>query len=193
MAERLALIRDLRYVSRHPVMRRALLAELVLAVVVIGVAVLLWIPNRQQHAELRVEVEQVRTEHKRQQEIEGVLAAAGRTRAMLAAAKQRLDATVEQADQVARLHEIAGRHGVVILSESNRQGDSREGYLQLLQEVVLIGDYIAIRRVIDDIYTLPSMTLPWDIVLAAADENGGKVRASMLLVTYQRVDAGGAE
>lgn len=185
MAERLPFIKELRYVSRHPGLRLLSAVTLLLAVSVVGFVLAMWVPSRHHHAGLLQQAELKRVEQARARQVAAVAGTAAQAAELLRDAHQRLEARVEQAEQVARLHELAARHGVTILSESNQQGERREGYATVLQEIVLAGEYVAMRRLVEEIYRFPTLTVPWDVTLTAG-QGDAQVRGVLLLATYRR-------
>ncbi len=189
MIERTSWGEELRYARRHPGVKLALGAAALSLVLTSALAVSYWRPAQQRHADLTARAHALRAE------VAATLRARELARAYAAAqqdlerVRERLAAGAGQAQLVNRLYRLARERGVAILSESNQEGRARGGYVPLVQELALAGDYRGVRGFLQDACALPTWTVIREVRLSRKRAAPRRLRAVVTLATYRERSA----
>jgi len=176
---------SLSYSARHPFVRTGLLANAVLAVVLLMVTAVVWWPAQREQTTL---IDQI--DIKRRAVVEAVRAA-DIVRAYESAARsidmveKKLNASASQADLVRHLARIAGKRQVRIVSESYSEAKAPTEYQSLFLDLSVEGRYIAFRDFLLDIPTLPTWIEVQDARIERARDASGSIKAQIRLMTYR--------
>lgn len=189
-----ALIEAFLYSLRHPLVKAGLWSALATAAICVAVTLGFWWPPHSDSQDLMDRIESKR------REVVSSMYAAELTRAYTRAQREvpelekKLDNVGSQSDLVGNLGRLAGKTGVRILSESYNEGKPQGIYIPLHIDLVLQGNYSALRDFFHGVPGLPVWSEIQDARLERTRESGGLVKAQIRLATYRKaaVSQGGA-
>jgi Tfp pilus assembly protein PilO len=173
-----------RYVLLHPPLRMAAWAAAFFLALDLVVLVGFWGPAAFRHHWLEKSIgEYRRTEREMRQAGEY----AGRYE-QLVKKTDRLEAkwknSATQADLIESLTRLSSKNKLKVVSQDFDVAPAKGGGQSLKQNLALVGNYTSIRHFLDDVESLPTLTVVEQARLERAGETGSKVRAILQLCTY---------
>lgn len=182
------LARQLRYASRFPANRYALLLLPVMLLLLLLVWLLLWRPMAVEHAALKHSVDETRQSLVSMMRLNELRHEYDQTLHAVEAIEQKLERVIPLSEYVERLNGLAQQHKVQIINESRQTGEIQNGYLPIYQELVLEASYESVRRFLSGLSSLPTWTVVNELRLDR-QRNTRLLKASLVLVTFQKQSA----
>lgn len=167
----------------------AVLAGLAVAIVGVTLATAAWwgvrAPAVRAHDAAHADLARIATERAaldRRQELSARYADLGAEADILAA---RLEAGAERSALVRRFTDLSTSAGTRIIHGANNLGRPREGIVPVLQDLTVEGSYTQVRRFLQSVTALDTLTVPVEIDLSA-NADGTLVRGNLRFMTLSR-------
>ncbi|MGD8712713.1 MAG: hypothetical protein PVG50_07695, partial [Thiohalophilus sp.] len=151
--------RKVRYATRFPATRYALLALPVAALLLLGTWLLLWRPEAVRHAELQASVNETRQSLISLMRLQELRDDYDNTLQAVESVETKLERVIPLSEYVKRLNSLAQQHRVQIINESRKTGKLQGEYLPIYQELVLEASYESMRRFLSGLSSLPTWTV----------------------------------
>jgi len=176
---------------RHPKVKRAGLAAGILVLADLLILAGFWLPAALSHHRLESAIEARRSAKLAAARALETAQSYDRLSHRSEALEAKWKTPVTQSGLVESLTRSAARHGLKVLSQDFDVKSLPGGGRAYEQNLSLSGDYTSLRRFLSGLEDLPTLTVVEQARLEREGAAGGKVRAVLVLLTYQKT-AGGA-
>lgn len=176
----------LRYSLRCKAVRNGAIAASMTAILCLSVALAWWGPAKREQTQLLRDIGIKRaamTEAMRTDQV-----ASAQRKALTAAAQleKKLEMRAGQADLIRGVARHASKRNVRVVSQSFDEGRAQRGESSLYLDIGLLGNYEALRLLLNDLAALPMWIEVVETRIERTDESGSQVRAQLRLLTYRR-------
>lgn len=186
-----AVLGDVRFALRHPVLRRMLyvLGGVTLAAVLVILAYLL--PAWQEQGRLDHDLARMRKQLAERRGRADLVKAVERASGQIELIEKKLDARGVQLTLVNQLNQLARRNGIRIASESFDEGKVQDGYAPLFHELTVEGGYAGLRRFLADLEHMPTFSVVREASIAPIGEGTQQLKVHLRMVTYRKAPGPG--
>jgi Tfp pilus assembly protein PilO len=179
------LIGALRYSLRCGGVRLGAQAALATALVCLLVALAWWGPAMREQMRLQQAIDAHRAEAVEALRSSRVAHAQREALHAVAVLEKKLELRAGQAELIQGIARLASQRGVRVISQSFDQGRVQSGDAPLYLELGLLGNYPALRGLMDDLATLPMWIELVEARIDRAGESGAPLKAQLRLLTYR--------
>lgn len=176
---------NVRYSFRHPVVKTGGFVFLFSLVVLSLVIVLVWLPPKTEYSETEQTVNQIKNEIIVLNQLAGISPGYDAMSETLIKIDQKLKSSTSLAEFTRKLYSLADKYKVKLVSKTSRDGQVKDGYKVLYQELTLQGRYESIRQFISSLRDMPSWTLIKDARLKRKKSNNELI-GDFVLVSYTK-------
>jgi Tfp pilus assembly protein PilO len=182
---RTGVIGALRYSLRCGGVRLGAQAALATALVCLLVALAWWGPAMREHMRLQQAIDARRAEAGEAMRSSRVARSQREALPAVALLEKKLAVRAGQAELIQGIARLASRRGVRVISQSFDPGRAQSGDAPLYLELGLLGNYDALRGLMDDLATLPMWIELVEARIDRAGESGAPLKAQLRLLTYR--------
>jgi hypothetical protein len=175
---------------KHPKVRRASGAALAFAGVDLLILAAFWMPAAWEHHRLEKALEDDRNAKLEASQAREFVLGYVRLSRLAEILEAKWKTPVTQAGLVESLTRTAALHRLKVLSQDFDEKSLPEGGTALEQNLSLSGDYASLREFLGSLESLPTLTVVSQARLERVGSSGGKVQATLLLLTYQKSPGG---
>jgi Tfp pilus assembly protein PilO len=179
------LIGAVRYSLRCGGVRLGAQAALATALFGLLVALAWWGPAMREQMRLQQVIDAHRAEAGEAMRSSRVAHAQREALLAVAMLEKKLEVRAGQAELIQGIAGLASQRGVRVISQSFDQGRVQSGDAPLYLELGLLGNYPALRGLMDDLATLPMWIELVEARIDRAGESGTPLKAQLRLLTYR--------
>lgn len=175
---------------KHPKLQRAALAASVFAFLDLLILVVFWMPAAWGHYQLEKAIEENRSARLKAAHSREAVESYARLSHLAGIFEDKWKTPVTQAGLVESLTRSATRHRLRVLSQNFDVKNLPDGGMVFEQNLSLSGNYESLRDFLGGLDDLPNLTVVRQARLEREGEAGAKVRATLLVLTYQKSPGG---
>jgi hypothetical protein len=173
-----------RYALLHPKVKRAALAASFFLVLDLVLLAVFWGPAAFRYYRLEKGIEDFRQAEKTTQQAREEAQLYGQLVKRVKVLESKWDTAVTQSGLIKSLTKLSAKNGLKVVSQDFDVAAARGGGRSFKQNLALVGTYTSLRRFLEDLENLPTLTVVQQARLERVGEAGGQVRAILQLCTY---------
>ncbi len=175
---------------KHPKVRRAAWAALAFALVDFLILAAFWMPAAWGHHRLKNAIDDYRSAKLEAAHAKETVESYDRLSRLSQTLETKWKTPVTQSGLVESLTRSAAKYRLKVLSQDFEVKSLAGSGTAFEQNLSLSGDYTSLRRFLDGLEDLPTLTVVRQARLDREGGAGGRVRATLLLLTYQKNQGG---
>ena len=175
---------EIRFTLRHPVVRSGSIAALFALSVFVIAFIFVWYPSASRHHEIQQDISQLRNKLVTQSKLNGLSRSYFSTQKMLEKIERKLDSTTSLAEFTHALNRLASKNKIKIISKLSRDSQVQQNYKIQYQELVLQGEYKALRHFILGLRDMPVWTLIKEVRLKKK-KGSDELIVDIVIASYQ--------
>lgn len=174
------------YSLRCKAARNGAIAASITAILCLSVALAWWGPAKREQTRLLQDIGIKRAAMAEAVRADQVASAQRKALKAVAQLEKKLEMRAGQADLIQGVARHTAKRNVRVTSQSFDEGRTQSGEASLYLDIGLLGNYEALRLLLDDLAALPMWVEVVEARIERADESGAQVRAQLRLLTYRR-------